>query len=236
MQYVERRFIHKLKVDPRGPSAARQIWDAVTTNKVQVVLRLLITGDANANTTFEQAMVASEPSSRSPLASLAGALSRRGSGSQSTRSSWSGPLLPSLQGVSESRSAVSSPGRGHEPSGSLSTSDASGATIKDLQGCTLLHIACQIGELNLVELLLQHGAQVNSTDSLGRTPLHHSILLGKNSCAKLLLTRYRSSCLGVHLYSTYCLNHVHTNYHTILPVKRLAMILYKDLNPSHCAC
>jgi len=168
---------------------ARLIWDAVSSNSLPVVLRLLITADANVNTTFEQAMGATE-SSRSPLASLAGALSRKGFVSSSARSNWSGPLLSS-HNAPRPRSAMSSPLRGQDRTEGPSSSDLSIADTRDLQGCSLLHIACQIGELSLVELLLQHGAQVNAVDSLGRTSLHHCVLNGRNPCAKLLLTRYK---------------------------------------------
>lgn len=182
--------MQKLKPDPRGPSVARQIWDAVQMNKVKLILRLLITADANSNTTFEQVMGGTE-SSWSPLASLAGALLRKNSlsgsfsASQSARRSWSvSSRLPS-QDESGSRSGPSSPG-------SVSSDDPSGGSLRDFRGCTLLHIACQIGDLTLVELLLQHGAQVNCVDFFGRTPVHHCVLSGKNSCAKLLLSRYVS--------------------------------------------
>jgi Arf-GAP with coiled-coil, ANK repeat and PH domain-containing protein len=37
---------------------------------------------------------------------------------------------------------------------------------------------------------LQYGANVNMTDSRGRTPLHHCILKGRTLHAKLLLSRY----------------------------------------------
>lgn len=176
---------------------ARQIWDAVSANKLQLVLRLLISADADVNTTFEQAMSANAPS-RSPLASLAGALSRKGPVSQSsrsshtrsTRSNWSGPLLPSTQNSTRARSAISSPLRGYDIAEGPCSSEASIADTKDVQGCNLLHIACQIGELSLVELLLQHGAQVDAVDSLGRTSLHQCVLHGKYICAKLLLSRY----------------------------------------------
>lgn len=186
-KYMEKKFVQKLKLDPRGPSLARQIWDAVQINKVKLVLRLLITADANANTTFEQAMGVTE-SSWSPLASLAGALLRKNSlssslsGSQSGRRNWSVSSRLSSQDESGSRSGPSSPG-------SVTSDDPSGASLKDFRGCTLLHIACLIGDLTLVELLLQHGAQVNCVDYFGRTPLHHCVLSGNNSCAKLLLTR-----------------------------------------------
>jgi Arf-GAP/coiled-coil/ANK repeat/PH domain-containing protein len=188
LQYVEKRFVRKLKVTSGNPPVARQIWDAVSANKLQVVLRLLITADANVNTTYEQAMSINAPS-RSPLASLAGALSRKGSISQSSRTNWSGPLLPSGQNVSRHRSAASSPLRAQDLAEGPCSSEASIVDTRDLQGCNLLHIACQIGELGLVELLLQHGAQVDVTDSLGRTSLHHCVLHGKNICAKLLLSR-----------------------------------------------
>jgi Arf-GAP/coiled-coil/ANK repeat/PH domain-containing protein len=181
---MEKKFVQKLKLDPRGPSLARQIWDAVQNNKVKLLLRLLITADANANTTFEQAMGGTE-SSWSPLASLAGALLRKNSlsGSQSGRKNWSvSSRLPS-QDESGPRSGSSSPG-------SAALDDPT--NLKEFRGCTLLHIACQIGDLALVEILLQHGAHVNCSDSLGRTPLHHGVLSGNNSCAKLLLTRYAS--------------------------------------------
>lgn len=187
LQYVEKLFVRKLKVMPGGPPVARQIWDAVSGNKLQAVLRLLIAADANVNTSFEQAMCGSAPT-RSYLASLAGSLSRKGAVvavSQSSRTNWSGPLLSS----SRPRSAASSPLRAHDQADGPCSSETTIADSKDLQGCVLLHVACQVGELNLVELLLQHGAKVDIADSLGRTALHHCVLHGRSSCAKLLLSR-----------------------------------------------
>jgi Arf-GAP/coiled-coil/ANK repeat/PH domain-containing protein len=189
-QYVEKRFVQKLRVDPRGPTVSRQIWDAVQMNKQQQALRLLITADASPNTTLEQAMGTGEPS-RSPLvATIATAFSRRNSSSQHGRNNWSGPLVGnhSVQNAAELQSASSSPGP-RAPAGSPADNE-SGINLKDTSGCTLLHLASQIGDLSLVELLLQHRAEVNITDSQGRTPLHYCILSSKNLCAKLLLTRY----------------------------------------------
>ena len=192
---MEKKFVQKMKLDPRGPSLARQIWDAVQNNKVKLLLRLLITADANANTTFEQAMGGTE-SSWSPLASLAGALLRKNSlsASQSGRRNWSvSSRLPSQD------EGPSSPG---------SPAPDDPTNLKDLRGCTLLHIACQIGDLTLVEVLLQHSAQINCVDSLGRTPLHHCVLAGNNSCAKLLLTRYASQVTSQPIKFN---NHVYCN-------------------------
>lgn len=59
-----------------------------------------------------------------------------------------------------------------------------------LDGCSLLHLACQFADVGMVELLLQYGANVNAVDSRGRTPLHHCITEQKTDTAKVLLMRY----------------------------------------------
>ncbi|KAL3835403.1 hypothetical protein ACJIZ3_010139 [Penstemon smallii] len=56
-------------------------------------------------------------------------------------------------------------------------------------GCSLLHLACQTADIGMVELLLQHGANINTCDLRGHTPLHHCIIRGRIGIAKLLLTR-----------------------------------------------
>ncbi|KAL2478957.1 ADP-ribosylation factor GTPase-activating protein AGD3 [Forsythia ovata] len=56
-------------------------------------------------------------------------------------------------------------------------------------GYSLLHLACQTCDIGMVELLLQHGANVNACDLRNQTPLHHSIMRGRIGIAKLLLTR-----------------------------------------------
>ncbi|XP_027360317.1 ADP-ribosylation factor GTPase-activating protein AGD1-like [Abrus precatorius] len=62
--------------------------------------------------------------------------------------------------------------------------------MEDFQdGSTALHLACLTGDAAMVELLLQHGADVNAIDSRGRTPLHYCIMRGKNAAAKVLITR-----------------------------------------------
>ncbi|XP_016665744.1 ADP-ribosylation factor GTPase-activating protein AGD2 isoform X5 [Gossypium hirsutum] len=58
-----------------------------------------------------------------------------------------------------------------------------------LQGCSLLHLACQRSNPVMVELLLQFSADINMRDYHGRTPLHHCIAIGKNPLAKHLLKR-----------------------------------------------
>jgi len=78
------------------------------------------------------------------------------------------------------------------PGDSISPASTS-ARIDELddyvEGLSLLHLACRVADLGMVELLLQYGANVNSTDSRGRTPLHHCIMKGRHLYAKLLLSR-----------------------------------------------
>ncbi|CAM6039052.1 unnamed protein product [Sphagnum compactum] len=155
-KYVEKRFVKKLKVDLRGPTVARQMWDAVQMNKQQLALHLLITADANPNTTLEQAM---------------GTVGNHSA--ESATELQTAPLSPVYRA----------------PTGNLAANEQSGTNLKDTRGCTLLHLSCQLGDLSLIELLLQHGARVNITDAQGRTPLHYCILSNRNLCAKLLLTR-----------------------------------------------
>ncbi|XP_051116500.1 ADP-ribosylation factor GTPase-activating protein AGD3 [Andrographis paniculata] len=59
----------------------------------------------------------------------------------------------------------------------------------DLDGCSLLHLACEIADIGMIELLLQYGANINASDSRSRTPLHRCIVRRRGALAKLLLTR-----------------------------------------------
>lgn len=58
-----------------------------------------------------------------------------------------------------------------------------------LRGCSLLHLACHVGNALMIELLLQFGADINKRDFHGRTPLHHCIARRDNQLAKYLLRR-----------------------------------------------
>lgn len=63
------------------------------------------------------------------------------------------------------------------------------AELSDRRGWSLLHLACSLGELAAVEMLLQHGAEVGGSDRRGRTALHIALMFESVSTAKLLLTR-----------------------------------------------
>lgn len=92
----------------------------------------------------------------------------------------------------------SSPHLDDEPSGSNRESHNPSLCGRDwdsnqsrnsLQGCSLLHLACQNDNQVMLELLLQFGADINVRDSHGRTPLHQCISQKNNMLAKLLLRR-----------------------------------------------
>ncbi|KAM7263317.1 hypothetical protein ACFE04_001000 [Oxalis oulophora] len=76
-----------------------------------------------------------------------------------------------------------------DPAACQKLRDSSQSENNCLQGCALLHLACQCGNQVMVELLLQFGADANRRDFHGRTPLHHCISTGNNTLAKFLLRR-----------------------------------------------
>jgi ankyrin repeat protein len=62
--------------------------------------------------------------------------------------------------------------------------------LKDKFGWTPLHFAAESADVNIIELLLDKGAEVNAKDDeAGFTALHHAVRLGKRNVAELLITR-----------------------------------------------
>uniref|UniRef100_A0A0D3F7Y3 ADP-ribosylation factor GTPase-activating protein AGD2 n=1 Tax=Oryza barthii TaxID=65489 RepID=A0A0D3F7Y3_9ORYZ len=72
---------------------------------------------------------------------------------------------------------------------SCDVKDDSGKPEGCLQGCSLLHIACQYGHSIMAELLLLFGADINKQDFHGRTPLHHCVRRKNDALTKHLLKR-----------------------------------------------
>jgi ankyrin repeat protein len=60
---------------------------------------------------------------------------------------------------------------------------------QDLEGSTALHLAADQGHREIINLLIDHGAEVGLVDKLGRTPLHRSARLGYGAATKLLVDR-----------------------------------------------
>lgn len=56
-----------------------------------------------------------------------------------------------------------------------------------LGSTTLLHDAALKGHVDILELLLKHGAQVDSVNAQGATALHDAALAGQNAAAAALI-------------------------------------------------
>ena len=54
-------------------------------------------------------------------------------------------------------------------------------------GQTALHLAAGMGYLRVVQVLLEHDAEVNATDVNDETPLHEAAVQGRNEMVSLLL-------------------------------------------------
>ncbi len=62
-------------------------------------------------------------------------------------------------------------------------------TITNSQGKTLLYLATQMRDANMVKALLIRGANMNTGDPAGMTPLHLSAFMGTDDIAELLISR-----------------------------------------------
>ncbi|KAK4486212.1 hypothetical protein RD792_008882 [Penstemon davidsonii] len=161
-KYADKRFVHKKKNNEHLLSVAEELWESVRTNDKKAVYRLIVTWEADVNAIHGQA---------SPITSLTLAnimrLHEQASPNQN------------LDGVDDTISRMSNP-----------QEEDDNQLINELfDGCSLLHLACQTADIGMVELLLQHGANISTCDFRGYTPLHHSIIRGRIGIAKLLLTR-----------------------------------------------
>ncbi|GER45535.1 Arf-GAP with GTPase [Striga asiatica] len=170
-KYAEKRFIHKLKDTQQNLlSVAKQLWESVRLNDTKSVYRLIVTWQVDANAVRGQASLT--------LANVMRLHDHEDSDDNDDfhdvvddnddgGNTFSKPSLVGPQGENENPFVDDE--------------------LRD--GCSLLHLACQTADIGMVELLLQHGANVNVCDSRGQTPLHHSIMRGRIGIAKLLLMR-----------------------------------------------
>lgn len=58
---------------------------------------------------------------------------------------------------------------------------------RDMRGDTLLSVTSQVGQLEIAQMLLDKGADVNTVNSTGNTPLHYAVAFNFMQIANLLL-------------------------------------------------
>lgn len=165
-QYADKLFVRKPKDTQHLRLLAQQIWEGVRNNDKKAVYRYIVNFEADVNAVYEL----TSTSSSLTLAKVMRLPEQTNHGPNSSQ--WTGELSCKS---SESSSSVSA--------------ENELLSMEDLDGCSLLHLACEYADIGMLELLLQYGANVNASDSRGQTPLHRCVLKRKAVAARLLLTR-----------------------------------------------
>ncbi|XWS64069.1 hypothetical protein CRYUN_Cryun06bG0155500 [Craigia yunnanensis] len=157
-KYVDKLLIIRDAMQPGVPLNSTDIWQAVKTDNLREVYRLIAISDNNiVNTTFDDV--------------FSFELYHHVVDAQDS----------SLDSHKEEK-------KQYDPSACQRIKDSNDPG-NCLQGCSVLHLACQCGNPVMLELLLQFGADINMRDFHGRTPLHHCISIGNNPLAKHLIRR-----------------------------------------------
>lgn len=149
-KYVEKQVVNKEAFAPYS-NRATLIWEAVRSNKVKDVYRIIVVSDVNIiNTIYDEV---------------------------------EGATMYHEIHENDSKLGLQDSQKKHQ-------NPAACQGIKlCLQGCSLLHLACNGETPVMLELLLQFGSDINRRDFHGRTPLQHCIGNGRHHLAKFLLRR-----------------------------------------------
>ncbi|KAK9668971.1 hypothetical protein RND81_13G099900 [Saponaria officinalis] len=169
-KYEEKVFVRKMKGHQHVFSVSQQMWESVRANNKKAVYRLIVCSGADVNAVHQL-----------PTSVKSFVMAR-------VRHTEEAPLVhDSVTGraISADRAA----------SRSMTSFNKGKVTLREdsLDGCSLLHLACQYADVGMVELLLQYGADINFLDPGGQTPLHHCITGRKADIAKVLLMRGASA-------------------------------------------
>ncbi|KAJ6819523.1 ADP-ribosylation factor GTPase-activating protein AGD3-like isoform X2 [Iris pallida] len=170
-KYAEKIFIHKPLAAQSYQLVAQEMWDSVRANNKKAVYHHIVTLNADVNAVYCQT-------------SLDGSLTLGKAMLLQEPPRMLDRHVSNAIGDSQ-RKAASSIGS----CSPVSTTEDTSEMDECHEGWSFLHLACQTADIGMIELLLQYGANVNSTDLRGMTPLHHCVLKGRQAFAKLLLTR-----------------------------------------------
>ncbi|XP_052183471.1 ADP-ribosylation factor GTPase-activating protein AGD3-like isoform X2 [Diospyros lotus] len=164
-KYGEKRFLQKVKDNHYLLPVVQHLWQSVSANDKKTVYRLIVAYEADVNSVLRQ--TASDTALDLPRA-------MQFQEPAQSPDHFFDCLADSFDCSSSSCSLLG---------------ESEDQFIGALGSCSPLHLACQTADIGMVELLLQHGANINASDSRGQTPLHHSIIRGRTTIVKLLLTR-----------------------------------------------
>ncbi|XP_052183472.1 ADP-ribosylation factor GTPase-activating protein AGD3-like isoform X3 [Diospyros lotus] len=164
-EYGEKRFLQKVKDNHYLLPVVQHLWQSVSANDKKTVYRLIVAYEADVNSVLRQ--TASDTALDLPRA-------MQFQEPAQSPDHFFDCLADSFDCSSSSCSLLG---------------ESEDQFIGALGSCSPLHLACQTADIGMVELLLQHGANINASDSRGQTPLHHSIIRGRTTIVKLLLTR-----------------------------------------------
>ncbi|KAJ8759127.1 hypothetical protein K2173_004134 [Erythroxylum novogranatense] len=146
--YAEKLFVRKPRDNQYLHSVSQQMWEGVRANDKKTIYRLITGHDADVNVVYEQACCTSLTVARVML-------------------------LQEQAGVDHCSSFSAGNSLDRSSTSSLNlVGESEGPTVDGLEGCSLLHLACETTDIGMLELLLQYGANINAADSRGQTPLH----------------------------------------------------------------
>ncbi|KAF5934842.1 hypothetical protein HYC85_025971 [Camellia sinensis] len=155
-KFIQAKYAEKLFVRKSRDNVAQHIWEAVRINDKKAVYRLIVNSEADVNAVYEQVSCRTLTLAKVMLLQ------------EQTNLDHNSSYLPeeSLLKSSLNSSNLAGTSKGH--------------AVEEIEGCSLLHLACETADIGMLELLLQYGANINASDSRGQTPLHCCIVAGQS--------------------------------------------------------